>query len=33
MTNDKNSGGWFKYALPWMGMAAVLGLMWAVVAE
>ena len=33
MKNDFNNGGLFKYLLPWFGMAAVIGLMWAVMAE
>ena len=27
MPNDSNDGGRFKYVLPWLGMAAVIGLM------
>lgn len=33
MANESNNGGRFKYLLPWIGMAAVIGLMWALVAE
>ena len=33
MKNDSNNVGRFKYLLPWVGMAAVIGLMWAVMAE
>jgi hypothetical protein len=33
MTNEPNNGGLFKYLWPWLGMAAVIGLMWIVMAE
>ena len=33
MKNDSNNVGRVKYLLPWVGMAAVIGLMWAVMAE
>jgi hypothetical protein len=33
MADHQNGGGRLKYYLPWIGMAAVLGLMWAFIAE
>jgi hypothetical protein len=30
---DKSGGSRLKYLLPWLGMAAVIGLMWALTAE
>ena len=33
MQNDPNKHNRIKYLLPWIGMAAVIGLMWAAFAE
>jgi hypothetical protein len=33
MQNDPNKGSRIKYLLPWLAMAAIIGLMWAAFAE